>query len=702
MQNEPKINYISFTTNNEPRIIEFTMVNGKRVPEKFCKKSYPHTTLSCYSRLEKFSDNLTAYINRYRERERENYNTIILNTIKRCLYARYGDNLESSQSAVSVKIKNLQELSNQLYKVFKDIINGIKWDHKVLQKEIERAIDHFSLIIALKKLYIFVKLLLDKNIRINNIRYYQNSHPQPSDNIKTFIKEPLYKHNIEIDINSAFTQPELTALTKEQKIDIQILRLYSSILRIYHSHNFSIEYQKDGVFHITTQTDLFNTNNLTFIDKIRSLNLPVANAEAANAEVANAEVANAGAANAEAVNAGAVNAGAVNAGAVNAGAANAEVVNVELENLYPENHQYVRNCKLNYKYSNKNMFQNNKVILGELYNPSKVLVSETESETDINIIPIYCDIFSNKYHKNKNNSSHYKYHNTYECEYHRTNVSNIKNKILTLFNNYDHVNGLYGINDATLLNIGNTYFLNSIKINNGRNISQNNSNYNHDTLIIPKHLFIKDIIPDDIFTKTVTSAIKNLNTSVSNVKTSMKQVKLITKNTHNANIRRLINSLLSKSENMKTKYETTNRDSKKLHFVKCLSSIKYPHNELCKRANNHVKQATTLYGNAYKLGSNKEDIITQRRATLASQSAAAAIANQNIKLQKRQLQAYIKSLTAYEHMKNIYKNIAVDLTLSNIKEQNKSIRQIKGGNFIKYFNQTLQSKKYKNLISSKR
>ncbi len=258
---------------------------GAGVPVAPVAGNNVHTDFSCGRGIDHLCETKIQRIIGSQEATRSIYGII-----KRCLHSRYTDNLAPPVPPGAIKIRNIHELRIELRPMFnhlRDIIitnnnfniNIIALNHR---RAIESAIDHFSVICGLTKLAIIINYFKENHYRITDIKYIQNSslldgspateRRRYSDlqalSINTFGD---YQNNfyMNIDWNSAFTDNTLTPghaqLRNDDKAKIQIIRLFSSIMRIFHSHNFEITATRGRDNKIySTQNDLFKsgyTNN---------------------------------------------------------------------------------------------------------------------------------------------------------------------------------------------------------------------------------------------------------------------------------------------------------------------------------------------------------------------------------------------------------------------------------------------------------
>ncbi len=185
--------------------------------------------------------------------------------IIRCIYARYADNLITRRGLEKIKTK--KELLDNIYNIFEyydNKIENFRGSGRLCTPEIQQAIfnalDHFSVINALKKLYILLDFIITviQPRNILNITYYANSDfNHRSANIKIF-----KNHHMELDFNSVATDINCITLNPTEKYELQYVRFFSSIMRIYHSHNFKITIQKgQNRFTYDTNNDLFTRYN---------------------------------------------------------------------------------------------------------------------------------------------------------------------------------------------------------------------------------------------------------------------------------------------------------------------------------------------------------------------------------------------------------------------------------------------------------
>lgn len=90
--------------------------NNKTLAEKIFKKKFHHSTFSCYDRLQDLAYELSR-ISKLPNKADGTYSYSkkkgLLNIIKRCLYARYADNLKDCTEASS-KICNVPAILNPI------------------------------------------------------------------------------------------------------------------------------------------------------------------------------------------------------------------------------------------------------------------------------------------------------------------------------------------------------------------------------------------------------------------------------------------------------------------------------------------------------------------------------------------------------------------------------------------------------------
>ncbi len=428
---------------------------------KIYKKYFPHSTFSCYEDLQSFVNNINIKIIPHLVKPDGSYfynsKKALLNTIKRCLYARYADNLKPDNN----KICNIPNLVNILMSYF-NILYKLSMGENIspqnrskftgangigtTKESIFNAIDHFSIIAALKKLYIIVNHLIKQRKKITNIRYFQNSFS--FNDIQKFVRDiPIVDHSKKINYISAISNIATKNLPKTTLYEIQLLRLYSSVLRVYHSHNFIVSYEEEAsTLTMSTQTDLFKRtnnnraynifNNKTTINPILKLT------------------------------------------------SNSPIAKSPVDQIY--NHKVLR--ELNYKYNNKNIAMK-EINIRKLYRPIESIVEKKHK------IPFYLDIFSNGYYTDTIAAQQLKK---------RKEKSRIKNKILDLIQTYYPVNTpitnqtltRFGVLDSNVISIKNTYFYHKVLEYRDQTLPTNNDNIvEPDSLVVPTSLFIKDIEP---------------------------------------------------------------------------------------------------------------------------------------------------------------------------------------------------------------
>ncbi len=187
----------------------------------------PHSTFSGMGTHGEFANLLTQIATTQGPNNVNKYN-MLLSTIKRCIFSRYSDNICSGHEC---KLTNISQLVNKLF------FSGRRQLTDNEKTYIFNALNHFSVISALKRMYLLIHYIRDNNLKIKKFTYYLNSS-NPN-----FIETHL-NHSRAID----FTTND---------------NLYSSILRVFYSHNFNIEVENDegNIIIIDTQSDLFQTNN---------------------------------------------------------------------------------------------------------------------------------------------------------------------------------------------------------------------------------------------------------------------------------------------------------------------------------------------------------------------------------------------------------------------------------------------------------
>ncbi len=447
-------------------------LNGKSTSNsKFFKKKYPHTTFSCHERLQDFQKAINDIIGSCVLKEDNSYHykdkKALLNTIKRCLYSRYADNLDDCPGPHG-KICNINMLSRTLIDYFEilyklSIHETINKDERnklyandtkrTVKHSIFNALDHFSTINALKKLYIIINYLIANKLRIKEIKYIQNSS-NPT-NIKTFIianpsyrpthdepdKEYIY-HSKNIDYTSVLDDRSFSH--NSNKYDIQLLRLYSSVLRVFYSQNFDVTYfdSNNNEHTLSTQFDLFKLNaDYLFYNNNTVINPLIPSKLALNSPITSTS---------------------------------------------PQQIAKSKVLKeLNYKYNNTSILdivgiteQDYSINIRKLYRPLQSI--------DINDkIPFYLDIFGNGYYNDGYTTT---------TNNNKKKKAIIKNKIIHLFKEYDSLCRLSNITDAELINIKDTFFYNKI-IEHAENAPLSlidNNIIDPTSLNIPLSLFIKD------------------------------------------------------------------------------------------------------------------------------------------------------------------------------------------------------------------
>ncbi len=254
-----------------------------------------HRIFSCYGSLDDLCQNIKNIISGKIGVTRRNE---IYATLKRCLHSRYRNNL--LHGGID-KFRNINELRHAIRPMFIHLrtiittptngfdINTISENRRT---RIQRAVDHFSIICALIKILMIVNYLNENEYDITNIKYVQNSVLLPDSILGRFIHKMYssvgrlsvsslintfgtFTNNfyMNIDWDSAFTNntltPNFASLNNDDKAKIQIIRLFSSIMRIFHSQNFEIHASKVGqppkIY--STQNDIFKTyhSDLDFV-----------------------------------------------------------------------------------------------------------------------------------------------------------------------------------------------------------------------------------------------------------------------------------------------------------------------------------------------------------------------------------------------------------------------------------------------------
>ncbi len=256
--NNYKINFLSFSKNNNLKY------NKNKKVKHFFRKSYVHSTFSCHKNLHQFTNILNTILN-IDDNHTEissNKKLAIFNTIKRCLYSRYSDNIKKVNKTNSCNITNIPTLVRRLFPYFQilyklsenisisDTEKKRIYSNKEDNKEITKALVHFSIINSLKKLYIILDYLIAKKCKINKIEYFENYN------------------NLIIDYNSIINKYHNKM--NQKLYNKQLIFFYISILQIYHNSNFLIIY--DNQKNITTQTDLFDNNQTESINTISKTN----------------------------------------------------------------------------------------------------------------------------------------------------------------------------------------------------------------------------------------------------------------------------------------------------------------------------------------------------------------------------------------------------------------------------------------------
>ncbi len=264
--NNYKINFLSFSKNKKN--LKYSESKKDDRVKDFFRKSYVHSTFSCHKNLHQFTNILNTILNIddnnkiNSSKMSHNKKLALFNTIKRCLYSRYSDNIKKVNKTNSCNITNIPTFVRRLFPYFQilyklsenisisDTEKKRIYSNKEDNKEITKALVHFSIINSLKKLYIILDYLISKKCKINKIEYFENYN------------------NLIIDYNSIINKYHNKI--NQKLYNKQLVFFYISVLQIYHNSNFLIIY--DNQKNITTQIDLFDNNQTQTINTISKTN----------------------------------------------------------------------------------------------------------------------------------------------------------------------------------------------------------------------------------------------------------------------------------------------------------------------------------------------------------------------------------------------------------------------------------------------
>jgi hypothetical protein len=247
---------------------------GRGVPAVVAAPVYMnqhHSDYLCFKRLGKEQDEFCHFLKNIITINNNDTNLTILSSIKRCIYSRYADNFRLGRPN---KIRTVQELVNNIFNYFTTIythagnidaafIGGLNTGPLDFPMgNIFKAIDHFSIISSLKRLYLIIHYITNQpNMKIYDIDYYQNSSIRAR-NIE------IYKNQSK-KINYNITDLTGTNLEKKNKL---LLTLYLSILRIFHSHNFYVSVKVNKANGDFLRNDVYDTQNDLFMRNQRHTN----------------------------------------------------------------------------------------------------------------------------------------------------------------------------------------------------------------------------------------------------------------------------------------------------------------------------------------------------------------------------------------------------------------------------------------------
>jgi hypothetical protein len=433
------------------------------------KKNFHHSTFSCYNTLQDLAHELSR-ISQIRNKSDGSYpyskKKGLLNTIKRCLYARYADNLKDCQNRICnipllVKylipyFEDLHKLSNRDTNITLNRLTSINPCSIEKRKKIFDALDHFSIIIALKKLYIIVNYCIKNNINIHTIEYVANSSPTIT-NIHKF-----GDHCQKVDFNSALSDDLTNPLRlNPEKFNMQILRLYVSVLRVYHSQNF-IVYGPPTPATATTRlikNPIMSTQTDLFKDSITPITVPFFNINRVSEYKTTLSP-----------------------------FSKEKSPSLKITTPTSISNQRVFN-QLNYKYNNSKIGMKT-INMRRLYRPIEgIKTTRVNGVQEDNTIPFFLDIFANNYYNAPGTHLEQQLRK-------RRDKAIIKNKILDYLRDYAATLITFGVTDNNLININNTYFMQKIIEHNTAETLDLETNYiNPNSLAPPTSLFIKDRVP---------------------------------------------------------------------------------------------------------------------------------------------------------------------------------------------------------------
>jgi hypothetical protein len=121
--NNYKINFLSFSKNKQN--LKYSESKKENNLKNYFRKSYVHSTFSCHKNLHKFTNTLNDILNINDDNKinsskmSHNKKLAIFNTIKRCLYSRYSDNIKKMGKINSCNITNISTLVCRLFPYLK-------------------------------------------------------------------------------------------------------------------------------------------------------------------------------------------------------------------------------------------------------------------------------------------------------------------------------------------------------------------------------------------------------------------------------------------------------------------------------------------------------------------------------------------------------------------------------------------------------
>lgn len=233
-----------------------------------------HTDYICAKNFEFLSNKINYYLTGFRSPLNKNHNRLpnnpslqnhqrydmILNQIKRCIYARFGDmcytknpiSMETYISMINTYSKNICENPEEYWEYFKKYDTSYKQNHrekmKMIDEEVKKMVSHIKVLTHMAAIYSLIKMFmifekikeLDVDPTLLDVCYIKYSVPF------------LYKNVFE----------KLRNIPKEVDKNRQLFSIAQSINDMYHGmHIFTIFIKRGDKKEMNRENILVDTNN---------------------------------------------------------------------------------------------------------------------------------------------------------------------------------------------------------------------------------------------------------------------------------------------------------------------------------------------------------------------------------------------------------------------------------------------------------